>query len=704
MARISEEISKAQRNVQGKTDANLANDSEHLGGIPADDYATKSYVQEYHNTKESAQKSYIDQQDQAMLGQAKEYTNSQIRNQDFSSFAKVTDVQALNKNLSEAIVAGDNAQKAYTDQKTQAIVNDVNANFQDVESSISSLNGTVNNLFTFVSDGKSQVAEAITDKGVSTSANDSFSTMASNIRSISSSGGSIDPNFVNTSDATATTSDILNGKTAYVKGEKIYGNLLYTGETEYIVNPDNPYPQKAEVELVYGEKENIVQITNKGQIAYSIFDISSDKNLLVAYDENDNKIKTYMQSQLTPGSSEYRYNILAAQYTFEDLGINADSDYTLSNIKMSIMNSDINKSGYECRVAILFSKKTSTEAKPYSICYVYRISTYGGTISIENKNFQAGTTNNIKNYIEYNNWKIVCNNSGTSATNTNAYALTWSSDTNTLAISTYASSIVYIEIYQFEDIMESDSTSNENAIKLKKSLTVGNSWLGQYRGLQFLNLDRFLIIRWTSSYGGGVNPRYTIYVLDPYFNTVKSYSDSASSTSGTSSILGKIAITNDALYGLDTNGLYSLIVNYSTGEITSQLISSTSIISTSTAEAYFSKDNKYLFVYENYDLFIYSFDVESKTFSLLHQSDIFNNEFRMLSNLKSLIYYKGVFYIAETIPDGKYLIGIKYNGNMYYNSIYNPGRFTAKQEDVLFGKSFIGQNGIPETGTMEVTE
>lgn len=228
MAKVSEQISKANSTSQGRTDANLANDALHLGGITADEYATKAYVQDYHNKKEATQKEYIDQQDQSVLNQAKEYTNSQIRNQDFSSFAKVTDVQALDEKLSDEIETGLTAQKNYTDEKTQAIVNDVNKNFQETEEAISTLNENVNNLFQSVSNGKAQVAEAITDKGVSTSANDSFSTMANNILQIQTGGGGseTDPNYVNTSDATATASDILLGKTAYAQGQKLYGTLI----------------------------------------------------------------------------------------------------------------------------------------------------------------------------------------------------------------------------------------------------------------------------------------------------------------------------------------------------------------------------------------------------------------------------------------------------------------------------------------------
>lgn len=187
MTNSFEQISKSIASQNGRTDANLANDSNHLGGIPAEDYATKEWVKEYHGDKESKLLDYINQQDSAILNEAKEYVNSAIRNQDFSGFAEVDDLQALNKNLTDKINADIAAQKQYTDSKTQAIVDDVNANFADVGESIDQLNDNMKDLFQSVSDGKELVAEAITDKGVYTSATASFETMANNIQDIETS-------------------------------------------------------------------------------------------------------------------------------------------------------------------------------------------------------------------------------------------------------------------------------------------------------------------------------------------------------------------------------------------------------------------------------------------------------------------------------------------------------------------------------------
>ncbi len=230
MPKSYEEISNYNASSQGKTDANLANDSLHLGGIPAEEYATEKYVQDYHDNKEASLKKYIDQQDAAKLNEAKEYTNTMIRNQDFSDFAKDTDITALEQKLTQQIEA------CHTNcsNKIDGVVQDVNENFKTVTDAIEELNGTTDELFQSVSNGKKKIAEAITDKGVSTSATDTFGEMASNIRKIET-GGSSEPlvvipdGYIDTSDANATPDKLLQGYTAYVNGNKIHGTLVPEG-------------------------------------------------------------------------------------------------------------------------------------------------------------------------------------------------------------------------------------------------------------------------------------------------------------------------------------------------------------------------------------------------------------------------------------------------------------------------------------------
>lgn len=84
------------------------------------------------------------------------------------------------------------------DSQIKDIMNEIGTEI--LSTSAQDLKGAINELFQSVSNGKTLVASAITDKGVNTSSNDSFSTMATNISNISSSGGG--STIINMSDKT----------------------------------------------------------------------------------------------------------------------------------------------------------------------------------------------------------------------------------------------------------------------------------------------------------------------------------------------------------------------------------------------------------------------------------------------------------------------------------------------------------------------
>jgi hypothetical protein len=81
-----------------------------------------------------------------------------------------------------------------------------------------------------VSDGKTAVANAITGKGVTTATDATFATMATNINNIKTLSEG-------TADATATASQVLKDKTAYVKGSKVIGTMPNNSAVTKTITP-----------------------------------------------------------------------------------------------------------------------------------------------------------------------------------------------------------------------------------------------------------------------------------------------------------------------------------------------------------------------------------------------------------------------------------------------------------------------------------
>ena len=623
-------------------------------------------------------KQYIDQQDTSTLNSAKAYTDAAIRGQDFSGFAKVSDVQALDKKLTGNLNTGLNNQKNYTDSKITQLTNDINANFEDVENSIDQLNDNMQEVFQSVSSGKAKIAEAITDKGVSTSATASFDTMANNIENIETGGGGvIPPGYVDTSDANAIPNDLLEGKTAYVNGQKIYGNLSYSGTHAPEYNPDNPYPSLAEVELVYGEKGNVLNVNNLGGAIgnYTIFDISSDKHILVAYDSTDNKIKTFIRNGNDYLQSFNQYGEqLTHEYTLSQLGITDDSNYEIAAIKMSAMNTSQTASGYECKIAILLRLKTNVTKDYELICYIFRISTKYGEIKYTNQTVQLGSNT----YTEYNKWVIQISKGSTLPSTA---WLSWSPFSSKLAmVWKRGTNKATCRIYDFLDTFLG-TESNSVAVVLEDSFTCN---ISSPSTLRFYNMDRVVC------YG---NSYFYARVYDEHFTFIK---ESSISTVGIPS--------NDFLYGIKSGYLYAITTNYTTGEIS---ITQLGTIDVAVVNAYmecFSRNNEYLIVVGSKgNTSTYKIDFTNMTATLVHTETDYQYEFTILSDLRSFIVKdsSNSYRILETVPDGEQLIGINYNGTMYYSSSYYVGRYSATPSDVRAGKTFIGYNGNAETGTAD---
>lgn len=761
MATSSEEISRYNANSNGKTDANLANDSNNLGGIPAEQYATQRYVQEYHDNKEALLKEYIDNQDANKLAEAKAYTDQAINNQDFSTFAKLTDVSALNTNLITLINKKQAECQNEVDTRINNVVSDVNDNFDDVNTAINTLNNTTSELFQSVSNGKQLVAGAITDKGVSTSANDTFSTMATNIRNIPSSGGEYDENYVNTADATATAGDILSGKTAYAQGQKLYGTKIIpdyptygtdtTGSTasasdlalgktafsngEYLVGTGGT---NAEVEEIYatGTEASItsgniglvkypdsnttvtertcIAFSKNGKYCVSVAKLSDSSTVIESHPVNDNGLYIYGSQGETENTVTYK----KYRYTLDELHIG--SNEVIQRIRFGVAG----YLGSNNKCLLIIQTWISSSSKCYYHLYTYHLND-GGAIGEEYEgeqytitNYLKGTSNGNENFIFSNTnpyvfWTVYGSlNSSNNALYTVKKAtieITVNNDGTVSVNMNFGSSLILnmggsVGYDPACDIMQVSPSDDYLYMS-------GDSSINEWGGIVCLDSNLYPTYGFRRMEDSNLflpisNNNQFVYVyearnLKVYDKTTSSWSLSKSLTfsfeDGSNQYVMTGIVSKD-----ETKIILITSTRYGGSYVYSKYLSTSRVVIIPIDDIQNAADGSNIVIpstqYFSLNFALKTGDTDTLTpFEL--SSNIDGSKILIYCNTKNS-WYDSQLWILD-FGNTQNLIGVNYKGQ-FFRSLQS-GLMSATSSDVLSGKTFIGYNGSVQTGTLSIT-
>ena len=157
---------------------------------------------------------------------------------------------AVNNYLTEHPVAGG----ATAEQAAQIQANTAAIGTEELTTTAKTLKGAINEVFQDVDNGKTLIASAITDKGITTSNTDTFQTMANNISSISSSDMATDPYRT---DRILVWEDDFNGSSLNTDNWGYEQGLVRNAEIQYYTTDSkNVYVENSNL-VLHAIKENI---------------------------------------------------------------------------------------------------------------------------------------------------------------------------------------------------------------------------------------------------------------------------------------------------------------------------------------------------------------------------------------------------------------------------------------------------------------